>query len=95
MEILIFWFICAIVTAIIASNKGRSGFLWFLIGAMLGIFGLILVAALPRINEPKPTVAGFEAATPSTHVKCPDCAELVKKEARVCRHCGCKLTPST
>lgn len=31
--------------------------------------------------------------TPSTHVKCPDCAELVRKEARVCKHCGCKLTP--
>lgn len=31
--------------------------------------------------------------SPDTHVKCPDCAELVKREARVCRHCGCKLVP--
>lgn len=31
--------------------------------------------------------------TPETHVKCPDCAELVKREARVCKHCGCKLIP--
>ena len=29
--------------------------------------------------------------TPDTHVKCPDCAELIKREARICRHCGCKL----
>lgn len=29
----------------------------------------------------------------NTHVKCPDCAELVKREARVCKHCGCKLIP--
>lgn len=31
--------------------------------------------------------------TGDTHVKCPDCAELVKREARVCKHCGCKLVP--
>lgn len=31
--------------------------------------------------------------TPDTHVRCPDCRELVLKEARVCKHCGCKLMP--
>lgn len=34
-----------------------------------------------------------DAPTPDTHVRCPDCAELVKKEARICKHCGCKLLP--
>lgn len=33
-------------------------------------------------------------ASPQTHVKCPDCAELILKEAKVCKHCGCKLIPS-
>ncbi|SBT10757.1 hypothetical protein PROAA_640013 [Candidatus Propionivibrio aalborgensis] len=32
--------------------------------------------------------------TPKTHVSCPDCKELIVKDARVCKHCGCKLTPS-
>lgn len=31
--------------------------------------------------------------TPETHVKCPDCAELIRKEARKCKHCGCSLVP--
>jgi hypothetical protein len=31
--------------------------------------------------------------TADTHVKCPDCKELVKKEASVCPHCQCKLIP--
>ena len=31
------------------------------------------------------------APNPNTHVKCPDCAELILKEAKVCKHCGCKL----
>ena len=29
--------------------------------------------------------------TPETHVPCPDCAELIRKEARVCKHCGARL----
>ena len=31
--------------------------------------------------------------TAATHVKCPDCAELVRREAKVCKHCGCRLVP--
>ncbi len=31
--------------------------------------------------------------TPSTHVTCPDCRELVLKNSCVCKHCGCKLIP--
>jgi hypothetical protein len=31
--------------------------------------------------------------TPDTHVRCPDCKELVLKEANVCKHCHCKLMP--
>lgn len=31
--------------------------------------------------------------SPETHVRCPDCAELVLRQAKVCKHCGCKLTP--
>ena len=34
-----------------------------------------------------------EEPSPSTHVRCPDCKELVLKEARICKHCGCKLIP--
>lgn len=32
--------------------------------------------------------------TPETHVKCPDCRELVLKDALKCKHCGCKLIPT-
>ncbi len=28
-----------------------------------------------------------------THMKCPDCKGLIRKEANLCRHCGCKLIP--
>jgi hypothetical protein len=29
----------------------------------------------------------------NTHVKCPDCRELILKDARKCKHCGCNLIP--
>lgn len=40
------------------------------------------------------TSSGLIHATPDTHVKCPDCRELVIKDARKCKHCGCKLVPA-
>jgi hypothetical protein len=60
-----------------------------LLGAFAGPALLIWwgVIALDRSKRPTGT------PTPNTHVKCPDCKELVLKEARVCKHCGCKLVP--
>ena len=43
------WFVFAVLTAVIASSKGRTGFGWFLLGALFGIFALILVAILPNL----------------------------------------------
>lgn len=37
--------------------------------------------------------AGSGEPSPDTHVRCPDCAELVRREARKCKHCGCALVP--
>ena len=39
---LLIWFLFGVVTAVIASNKGDSGCGWFLIGVILGPFGLLL-----------------------------------------------------
>ena len=39
------------------------------------------------------SVMGAGEPTPETHVRCPDCAEWVRKKALVCKHCGRKLIP--
>ena len=31
--------------------------------------------------------------TPQTHVVCPECRELVLRDARLCKHCGTRLIP--
>ena len=46
-------------------------------------------ALLKRLD----TLADGQAGNPETHVKCPDCRELVLSDARKCKHCGCALVP--
>ncbi len=50
-----------------------------------------LIYAAIRGNRP----AEGERPSPWTHVRCPDCKELVHKEANVCKHCGAKLVPES
>ena len=44
---------------------------------------------IAKISPPKKE----RAPTPETHVRCPDCRELVRREATACPNCGCKLLP--
>lgn len=55
------------------------------IGAVLHIFCIIGAASGLPVDP--------RAPTPETHVRCPDCQELILKEARKCKHCGCALVP--
>ena len=59
----------------------------FVIPFLLGWWGKI---ALDKSRGPK----GPNGETPLTHVRCPDCKELVLKQASVCKHCKATLVPS-
>jgi len=73
---LIIWLCCGIAAAMVASSKGRSTGGWFFLGILLGPFGLIFAL-----------LAGKEGPAQGER-KCPFCAEFIKKEAVVCKHCG-------
>jgi hypothetical protein len=68
---------------------------------LLHLVALLFAAWLLFITVPLHIIYSVQAGkaedperpTPETHVRCPDCKELVRKDANVCKHCGCRLTP--
>ena len=88
MEIAFFWFFFAIAVGILASNRGRSGFIWFVISILFSpLIGVIFVLVMENLKEIN------DQPNPDTHVRCPDCRELVRNDARKCKHCGVSLVP--
>lgn len=90
MEIVLGWFIFSIIVGVAASHRGRSGLGWFILATFISpVLALILVLVLPNLVT---TEAGGRI-TPETHHRCPECKELIRRDASKCRYCGTKLTP--
>lgn len=83
-----FWLSAAVACAIVASIKGRSVLGWFLLGVPLGVIALLIVLSLSSL------IVDPNAPTEQTHVKCPFCAEYIRREAIKCKHCGEEVKPA-
>ena len=67
-----------LATGIIGRTKGSSFFIWFLVGAVIPLFGLIAVI-LYRSEHDEP------------ERRCPTCNNIVKLHVQVCPRCGTDL----
>ena len=72
-----------LIPAIIAYRKGREFLAWWIFGAAL------FIVALPTAILLKP-----QEETGFGKRKCPYCAERIRPEAQVCKHCGRDLPPA-
>lgn len=88
MEVVFFWFFFSVLVGVWASGRGRSGFGYFVLSMLLSpLLGFLIVAVAGNLKEKA------NEPNPDTHVRCPDCRELVLRDARKCKHCGTALIP--
>ncbi len=72
------------IPAYIAYRKGRRFWLWYLYGVALWIIALLHAL----LAQPLPGKLVERQLADGTQVTCPFCAEIIKREAKVCRFCG-------
>ena len=106
MELLIWFFAWGVVCGAVASNRGRNPILWFIIGAVISPLALIVLLTMPNleIERKKEEEAAASRAEQSAREQrerlaarelrdCPYCAEPIKRQAKLCRHCGKEIEP--
>jgi len=79
MEVFVYAALLGIIPMVIAKNKGRDPFAWWLFGFLLFIVALPWILCL---------------SDKTTHV-CHYCRETIKDGALVCRFCGKELRNRT
>ena len=96
MGIVLFWFGLSIIVGIGANRRDRSGAGWFFLALLISpvLAGLLMLALGPanpagqhRTEQPVEAEPRSKSFGPILEKKCPDCAEMVKADARICRFC--------
>lgn len=93
--VIFFWVVCGFGTAAIAKSKGRDSMGWFWLGLLLGPIGILIIGFMEKVqldiaprNEAINPINHPSSSGDSDRTKCPFCAELILKEAKICRFCG-------
>lgn len=78
MEYIVIAVSFGLAAGIVGKTKGSSFFIWFLVGAVLPLLGLV-AAIFFRVEKAEPERS------------CPRCGKVVKLYVQVCTRCGQEL----
>ena len=88
-----FWVFFSIVAGLIARNKGRDAFGYFLLSIILSPIIGVICALIASPNQQR---VDNRKVRLGQGKKCPYCAEVIKLKATTCRFCSKDLnTPTT
>ena len=82
------WVLCGLVAGAIGASRNVGFALHALIGFLFGPIGILTALLFKPTDEDKYRGQGDASGL----TKCPYCAELVKVEAKICKHCRGDLT---
>lgn len=84
------WFFLSFAVGRLARNRGRSAGGWLVFSL---VFSPLVGAAYVAVLDDESMAGKARRVSPQTHLRCPDCRELVRRDASKCRHCGAALVP--
>ena len=87
VELLVLLLVLGLIAAFVWQNKGGNFFAGFALGFLLGLIGIIIVAAV----TPSKRVEPVEQRTR----ECPSCKSPMRRDASVCPHCQRESEPWT
>jgi DNA-directed RNA polymerase subunit RPC12/RpoP/uncharacterized membrane protein YeaQ/YmgE (transglycosylase-associated protein family) len=88
----IIWIICGMIGGAITDARGHSFGTGCLLGVLFGPLGVLIAAVLavqpsPATSNPTAVIAHQDRRP------CPYCAEMIMRDAKVCRFCGREVEP--
>lgn len=86
--LIIIWALCGLVAGAIGASRNVGFGLHALIGFLFGPIGILTALLFKPTDEDKYHRQGDSSGLQ----KCPYCAEVVKVEAKLCKHCRGDLT---